>query len=194
MAWSKELNDLRDVLARLYTTESSARTFVKTALLNEANIAFSTRAKDNWTAILEEADRQGQVDQLIEVAMQEFPRNPDLQATAGAYRNRATVPAGTGGPAGAGPGRKPVPDRVTLRDFMVNRFEQADLMLLCADLEEQLKDRPPRNTHISLEVVGGGSKPIQVLNLIRFMDNRGWYDDLVAAVCAMRPEASFCQQ
>jgi hypothetical protein len=192
MAWSKELNDLRDVLARLYTTESSARTFVKTALLNEANIAFSTRAKDNWTAILDEADRQGQVVQVIEVATQEFPRNPDLQAAAGAYRNRAAEP--NGGDDGAGRGRTSPPDKVTLRDFMVKRFEQADLMVLCADLEEKLKDRPPKNTQINLEVVGGGSRPIQVLNLIRFMDNRGWYDELVAAVCAMRPEASFCPQ
>lgn len=63
---------LRDVLATLYPEENSARRVADQANLEVGRIAFSRRALECWHAILREAERSGQLPQVIGVALTEY--------------------------------------------------------------------------------------------------------------------------
>jgi hypothetical protein len=77
-------------------------------------------------------------------------------------------------------------DRRALREAMVQTFSLEDLEVLCADVEEVLKDaRLP--VQVNLEIVGGGGKRAKVLNLIQYLDRRGYLGYLVYAVRRLRP-------
>src|SRR5215204_1429936 len=81
MAWDRPaLISLRQILARLYPAERDARRVVADAGLNPAQIAFESKAINNWFAILEEAaNHTGKVDAIVDVALRDFPDNEELQ-------------------------------------------------------------------------------------------------------------------
>jgi hypothetical protein len=78
----RELAALHDALAGLYADEASA---CRDAGLDVRQIAFSTHAVNNWTAILDEAEQQTAVPDLVAVARKEYPKNAPLLNAAAAY-------------------------------------------------------------------------------------------------------------
>lgn len=84
---------LRDALAFLYTDASSARRVAGDAGLDLRQISFSSRALDNWTAILEEAEKQGLVPRLIDIGRREYPTFPPLTDAAATYFMPLAMPA-----------------------------------------------------------------------------------------------------
>ena len=79
-------------------------------------------------------------------------------------------------------------DRVALRGFLVRTFSLEDLSLLCQDIEQDLDDRGI-HLQVSMEMVGGSSLEAKVLNLIQYLDRRGYLGYLVNAARAARPGA-----
>ncbi|GEM_PF-6663883 len=90
------------------------------------------------------------------------------------------------------PGSQPAPgknvhvDQRQLRDVMIKHFGQEDLALLCGDIQQELK-KAGIEQPVDLEIVGGNSKPMQILNLIQYLDRRGYLSYLIAAVRNARP-------
>lgn len=76
---------LRDAFTELYRVEETARTMAIDAGLDLGQIAFSGRVKDVWTAILDEAEKQNAIADLVRVARQEYPHYPPLDAAVDAY-------------------------------------------------------------------------------------------------------------
>jgi hypothetical protein len=72
---------------------------------------------------------------------------------------------------------EPAPDKMTLRTFLINNFNSAELEELCFSIMGEL-ERLGKPEKVDLDTIGGSSKPIQVLNLIGWMERRGWYDIL----------------
>ena len=84
-------------------------------------------------------------------------------------------------------GRQPATvDKRTLGDAMIRAFSTADLEILCSDVEANLA-RDGTELQVNLDMVGGGNKPLQVLNLIEYLDHRGHLGYLVDAVREARP-------
>jgi hypothetical protein len=79
-----------------------------------------------------------------------------------------------------------VVDKIVLRNFLIQKFSEDELHLLCSDVEEALK-RDGIQEQINLEMVGGTSKPSKVLNLIQHLDRRGYLQYLIGAVRQIRP-------
>jgi hypothetical protein len=77
-------------------------------------------------------------------------------------------------------------DKRALREAMIPAFSIADLEILCDDVEADLESDGVK-LQVNLETVGGSSKPAQVLNLIQYLDRRGYLAYLVAAVRRVRP-------
>ena len=77
-------------------------------------------------------------------------------------------------------------DRRALREAMVRNFGLEDLEVLCADVEGALKDAG-LPLQVNLEIVGGSGKRAKVLNLIQYLDRRGYLGYLVDAVRSVRP-------
>jgi hypothetical protein len=75
-----------------------------------------------------------------------------------------------------------------LREAIVDRFNLEDLELLCADIEQDMADNGII-LNVNLEVVGGAGKTAKVLNLIQYLDRRGYLQYLVDAVRRARPGA-----
>lgn len=94
--------------------------------------------------------------------------------------------------AAAAPPPPPPPprlNRVELRKLLSERFTKNDLETLCADIQGTLR-ADGRDVRLDLDTLGGESVPMIALNLIRWAENRGHYEVLVAAARNMRPAAS----
>lgn len=76
---------LRDVFTDIYRVEQMACTVALDAGLDPGQIVLSGRVKDVWTAILEEAEKQNAIADLVRVARKEYPRHPPLDAAVEAY-------------------------------------------------------------------------------------------------------------
>jgi hypothetical protein len=72
---------------------------------------------------------------------------------------------------------------MTLR---VENIGCGELDLLCADIEQELVANRVA-LQVNLELVGGSGKPGKMLNLIGYLDRRGYLVYLVAAVRRARP-------
>jgi len=110
MPWNRALTDLQNALADLYEDQASASRLVDEAGLDASRISLGSSARNNWHAILEEADRQRLVDALAAIAAQEFPRHEGLGAARVAYaasmaRDGGLKPAWEGNPY---PGLRPL--------------------------------------------------------------------------------------
>jgi hypothetical protein len=73
-----------------------------------------------------------------------------------------------------------------LRKALEQSFSTEELAVLCADVEEALRARGI-HLQVNLATVGGETKPVQILNLIEYLDRRGHLDELVRAVQVSRP-------
>jgi hypothetical protein len=84
-------------------------------------------------------------------------------------------------------GRQPATvDKRTLRGAMIKAFSTDELEILCSDVQDGLAD-DGIELQVNLDVIGGSSKPMQVLNLIEFLDRRGYLAYLENAVREARP-------
>jgi hypothetical protein len=78
-------------------------------------------------------------------------------------------------------------DKRVLRTVLVQHFGLEELEALCADVEGALAD-DGISLQVNMEMVGGGGKMGQVLNLIGYLDRRGYLGYLVEAMRQMRPD------
>ena len=69
---------------------------------------------------------------------------------------------------------------------MLKAFSSEELEILCSNMQDSISDAGI-DLHVNLDVVGGNSKPMQVLNLIEYLSRRGYLDYLVRAVREERP-------
>jgi len=84
-------------------------------------------------------------------------------------------------------GRQPgAVDKRTLREVINRAFSTGDLDILCSDIQENLRQNGIE-LQVNLDVVGGDNKPLQVLNLIEYLDRRGYLAYLEKAVREARP-------
>jgi hypothetical protein len=67
--------DLRDTLANLYLDRESAHRIVTDANIRPELVTYSDKAIDNWSNIIQEANKQGLLIPLLEVVLREYPRN-----------------------------------------------------------------------------------------------------------------------
>jgi hypothetical protein len=72
-------------------------------------------------------------------------------------------------------------DKRALREAMIPAFSTEELGVLCDDVQADLESNGIK-LQVNLETVGGAGKPAQVLNLIQYLDRRGYLAYLVAAV------------
>jgi len=77
-------------------------------------------------------------------------------------------------------------DKRALRKAMVQTFSLEELDALCADVEQLLAD-DGIELQVNLEMVGGSSKAGKVLNLIGYLDRRGYLALLVTTLRRERP-------
>lgn len=138
---------------------------------------------DQVFAILKFAEARGLVSRLVEAASAANPDNPELRAVATRAANAvARQPSES-------PVRVVQVDKRALRHTILDAYSLEELELLCADLEEQLNARG-HGIRLSLEELGGSSKPAKVLNLIEFLDRRQLLNTLVETVRQQRPGQS----
>lgn len=88
---------LRDVLAALYTDETSARRIAGQARVDKGRIRFGATAVDMWHAILSEAVKLNRLDAVIEVVMYEYGANRRLLDAVG-YLRQSRGPSSPGLP------------------------------------------------------------------------------------------------
>jgi V8-like Glu-specific endopeptidase len=72
------MSNLRDLLAGLYGDKEDARSLIQDAGLNPAFISISNKARNTWHSIIEEADKQRMVGNIIARARKDYPRNTSL--------------------------------------------------------------------------------------------------------------------
>jgi hypothetical protein len=70
---------------------------------------------------------------------------------------------------------------------MVQFFSMSELADVCLDVQEALADAGI-NLEVNLEMVGGEGKRAKVLNLIQYLERRGYLSYLINAVRKARPE------
>lgn len=78
MLWNRNISNLRDILAGLYWNVDEARRIVLEVGLNPAFISFSNRSINTWQSILEEAQKQERMGDILIKARQEYPRLQSL--------------------------------------------------------------------------------------------------------------------
>jgi hypothetical protein len=76
-----------------------------------------------------------------------------------------------------------------LRVAILKEFNEEELKVLCADLEEDLQNGG-KDLEIDLEIAGGTTKEGKILNLIEYLENRNCLPSLLTAVRRARPEIS----
>lgn len=84
---------LRDALATLYPRDADARRVARDAGLTEALIPFDPTAVNTWSAILTEAQKHDQIENVLAIALKEYPNNAPLRQAVADYRNSLAVPA-----------------------------------------------------------------------------------------------------
>jgi hypothetical protein len=81
---------------------------------------------------------------------------------------------------------QPTVDQRDLRKAMIRAFNTDELAVLCADVQQDLAD-DGIELLVNLEMIEGGNKERRVLELINYLDRRGFLYYLVAAVRRERP-------
>lgn len=80
------LKNLRSVLVKLYHTPASMRRIIDDAGLDFSRISLESNPGDSWHSILVEAEKLGQVDDLLSVVNDEYGRNAEFRDAYKAYR------------------------------------------------------------------------------------------------------------
>jgi hypothetical protein len=78
-------------------------------------------------------------------------------------------------------------NRALLRKAIIFAFSPDEIALLCADIEEVLREAGV-NLRLDIDLVGGTELEAKVLGIIRRLDSRGHLDKLVDAVRRERPD------
>lgn len=78
MPWDDNLTNLKYVLADLYFLKDDSVAIVRDAGLRPSNISFRDKATNNWSEILDVADKLGKVSDIIRVALRDYPDNQFL--------------------------------------------------------------------------------------------------------------------
>ncbi|NJM40347.1 MAG: hypothetical protein HC853_06060 [Anaerolineae bacterium] len=76
----------------------------------------------------------------------------------------------------------PMPDKVALRNYLSNRYTLAEMESLCLDVNSLIQQEGKLDNEVNLEVVGGSSKTSVALNLIQYLERRGWLNYLIKAI------------
>lgn len=79
MAWSKRLTQLNDVLSDLVYQNNEIGTHVRETGIKPQYIDFNGTAHDTWNRVIDYANKNNQVDELIEVMLKRFPHNSYLK-------------------------------------------------------------------------------------------------------------------
>lgn len=79
MAWNKQLTKLNKTLATLYPLKDDSYRIVDMAGIPKAYVQFKDSAMSNWYNILVEAEKRKKTEDLVQVAVEEFPDNKDLK-------------------------------------------------------------------------------------------------------------------
>lgn len=77
-------------------------------------------------------------------------------------------------------------DKRALREAMVEAFANEDLDVICADVESDLA-QAGIDLQVGMDLVDGSGKRSKIMNLINYLDRRGYLAYLVAAVRRERP-------
>lgn len=83
----------------------------------------------------------------------------------------------------------PVLDKTALRKGLMAAFTEAELKILCADVQQNIQD-DGIELLVNLEVVGGETKEATILELIGYLDRRGVLNYLVSAALKERSRLS----
>jgi hypothetical protein len=175
MPWSPLLTQLRDALAKLYPDPPDWRRIAASAELPTSRIVLQGNAVNVWHAILEEADKQGQVEAVIRVGLGEYPNHEVLQAAARAYG----VPVETRDPGSqslSGWRQGGAMDRSALLNILTTRLSAGELQTLCFDLD------------IDYDDLSGGAKSDKARELIQYLERRGRLPELVPQLRRSRPD------
>lgn len=77
-------------------------------------------------------------------------------------------------------------DKRALREAMMKAFSTDEIEMLCVDVQDALADAGIE-LQVNLDVIGGANKGMQVLNLITYLERRGYLGYLEQAVREARP-------
>jgi metacaspase-1 len=80
-------------------------------------------------------------------------------------------------------------NKTELREFILQYFSLEDLQILCTDIHENML-RDQISLLVNLDMVGGGSFPVKVQNLIDYLNRRGYLNYLVECIRMSRPGIS----
>jgi len=75
---AKDKSRLRDALARLYPLWKAAQRVAHDAGLDASRLDFTGNAREFWGSIIEEALKQHRLYDLVQIALKEYPEDPDL--------------------------------------------------------------------------------------------------------------------
>jgi len=78
--WNQNLTNLNYLLAGFYPFKNDSLPVAKKATLNILNIAFNDKPVANWFNILDEADKEDKINNLVEAVLEDYPDNPVLKA------------------------------------------------------------------------------------------------------------------
>src|SRR6187399_1081556 len=78
--WNQNLTNLNYLLAGFYPFKNDSLPVAKKATLNILNIAFNDKPVTNWFNILDEADKEDKINNLVEAVLEDYPDNPVLKA------------------------------------------------------------------------------------------------------------------
>jgi hypothetical protein len=89
-----------------------------------------------------------------------------------------------------GAGQEGAIDRVRLRNFLAQNFSlrNQDFDLLCDNLSQTYQSK---GVKVSMEDIGGSTAQAVALNLIQYMDRRGWLQYLFEQAMKDRPDKPF---
>ena len=77
MGWNDKLTELNRILADLYREKDRSYRIVEMAGIPTSGIAFNNAAIDNWFYILKEANQRNKVNNIVEIAVHEYPSKAD---------------------------------------------------------------------------------------------------------------------
>ena len=126
-----------------------------------------------------------------------FPRGIEQAIQARLAAQRAPMPASPpvslwkpnpARPKFGDPIPQPTMDARDLRNLIVEHFDKEGLAELCAEVQADLEVRAI-NLQVNPDMVGGSSKTNIVLNLINYLEHRGYRGCLEVAVRRLRPNA-----
>ncbi len=177
---NRQLETLYQALLSAFPTEGELERMLRFGMaVNLPEIA-SGNLSNQVFAVVRFAEARGLLPTLVESALAASPNNAALRALPD-YR---TLAPGT--PVASSPRPAMSVDPVALRNAIQRAYGLEELQLLCADIQERCLARG-HDIRLSIDDLGGTTKPVKVLNLIEFLARRRLLDVLVETVREQRP-------